>query len=209
MPTDWPSWPSPARSTGLGRSRTDKPDFGFFRRTSAELCAAILQPNEHNAAVLRQYLARIDDGRLKRAFAAAIETGEPKTSSGGKPFKRDNGLWKGLSSRANQPLQGLRRTLRDCRAGNSGAVGGRAIERVLFAPFRPGTAHIMVVRPVFPARPIPGRAEKRQHGAGDLAQQRNNSGGGERKFAACDAPREEMNAKRRAGWPAVSSSSDR
>ena len=55
------------------------------------------------------------------------------------------------------------------RAGNSGAVDGRAIKRVLFVPFRPGTAHIMVVRPVFPGRTVPGRAEKRQHGAGDLA----------------------------------------
>ena len=83
----------------LGPQQDGKPDFSFFRRTSAELCAAILQPNELNAAVLRQYLARIDDDRLKRAFAAAIETGEPKASSAGKPFKRDNGLWRGLSSR--------------------------------------------------------------------------------------------------------------
>ncbi len=87
----------------------DKPGFGFFRRTSAELCAAVLQPNELNAAVLRQCLARIDDGRLRRAFAAAIETGEPKTSSAGKPFKRDDSLWRGLSPRANQPVRGLRR----------------------------------------------------------------------------------------------------
>ena len=50
-----------------------KPAFGFFRRTSAELCAAILQPNELTPAVLRQYLARMEDDRLKRAFAAAIE----------------------------------------------------------------------------------------------------------------------------------------
>ena len=93
----------------LGPEHGDKPDFGFFRRTSAELCAAILQPNEHNAAVLRQYVARIDDGRLKRAFAAAIETGEPKMSSAGKPLKRDDGLWRGLSPRTNQPLRGSRR----------------------------------------------------------------------------------------------------
>ena len=94
----------------LGRAHGDKPDFGFFRRTSAELCAAILQPNELNTAVLRQYLARIEDGRLRRAFAAAIDTGEPKTtSSAGKPFKRDNGLWRGLSPRASQPVPRLRR----------------------------------------------------------------------------------------------------
>ena len=87
----------------------DPPEFGFFRRTSAELCAAVLQPNELNAAVLRQYLARIDNDRLQRAFAAAIEPGEPKTSSAGKPFKRDDGLWSGLSPRTDRPLRGLRR----------------------------------------------------------------------------------------------------
>ena len=43
-------------------------DFDFFRRTSAELCAAILQPNARASAILQQYLARIDDDRLKRAL---------------------------------------------------------------------------------------------------------------------------------------------
>ena len=82
--------------------RDDKPDFGFFRSTSAELCAAILQPNELTAAVLRQYLARIDDDRLKRAFAAAIETKQPTAPAVSKPAKRDNDLWKGLSARGNR-----------------------------------------------------------------------------------------------------------
>ena len=88
----------------LGPEQDGKPDFDFFRRTSAELCAAILQPNELTATVLRQYLARIDDDRLKRAFAAAIGADQPKVSSVGKPFKRDNGLWRGLSSRDDPRL---------------------------------------------------------------------------------------------------------
>jgi hypothetical protein len=75
--------------------------FGFFRRTSAELCAAILQPNEHSSTRLRQYLARIDDERLGRAFAAAIEADQSKVSSVGKPIRPDSGLWRGLSSREN------------------------------------------------------------------------------------------------------------
>lgn len=89
-----------------------KPDFDFFRRSSMELCAAILQPSERAAEVLRQYLARIDDDRLKRALAAAIEADQPKVSSAGKSsvgkssvdksFKRDNELWRGLPSRSNQ-----------------------------------------------------------------------------------------------------------
>ena len=79
-----------------------KPAFGFFRRTTAELCAAILQPNEHSSTLLRQFLARIDDDRLRRAFAAAIEADQPKVASTSKSIRRDTGLWRGLSTRDNQ-----------------------------------------------------------------------------------------------------------
>lgn len=88
----------------LGPERDGKPDFDFFRRSSAELCAAILQPDEFASAILRKYLARIDDDRLKRVFAATIGADEPKESSVSKSFKRNNGLWRGLSSRGNQQL---------------------------------------------------------------------------------------------------------
>jgi len=81
-----------------------KPDFSFFRRTSAELCAAILTPTELTPTVLRHYLARIDDDRLKHVFAATIEADQPKLSSIGKASKRDNGLRRGLSSRGNHQL---------------------------------------------------------------------------------------------------------
>jgi hypothetical protein len=87
----------------LAPERDGKPDFDFFRRTSGELCAAILRPNELTAAVLRRYLARIDDDRLKRVFSAAIEADQPKTPVS-KPLKRENGLWKGLSARGIPPL---------------------------------------------------------------------------------------------------------
>src|SRR5664279_4346570 len=88
----------------LGPRQDGKPDFSFFRRTSAELCATILQPNELTGALLRQYLARIDDDRLKRVFAATIDADRPKVSWVGKPFKRDRGLWIGLSSGGRRPL---------------------------------------------------------------------------------------------------------
>jgi hypothetical protein len=88
----------------LGPPHDSKPDFSFFHRTSAELCAAILTPNELSPTVLRQYLARIDDDRLKHVFAATIEADQPKLSSIGKPHKRDNGLWRGLSSGGNHQL---------------------------------------------------------------------------------------------------------
>jgi hypothetical protein len=87
----------------LGPGHDGKPDFGFFRRTSAELCATILQPNEFTPVVLRQYLVRIDDDRLKRVFAA-ICADEPKVSLVAKSRKRDNDPFRGLSPRGNQQL---------------------------------------------------------------------------------------------------------
>lgn len=85
-----------------GPGRDDKPEFSFFRRTSAELCAVILRPSELAAPVLHHYLARIDDDRLKRTFAAAIEIEQPKAPAVSKPARRDNGLWKGLSARSDR-----------------------------------------------------------------------------------------------------------
>ena len=86
----------------LHPARDGKPAFGFFRRTSAELCAAILQPNDHSSTLLRQFLARMDDERLRRVFAAAIEADQPKVASTSKSIRRDTGLWRGLSTRDNQ-----------------------------------------------------------------------------------------------------------
>jgi len=37
----------------LGSQHDGKPDFNFFRRTSAELCAALLRPNELGSTLLR------------------------------------------------------------------------------------------------------------------------------------------------------------
>jgi hypothetical protein len=86
----------------LGPQHDAKPDFGFFRRTSAELCAAILRPNELTSVVLRQYSSRIDGDRLKRVFAAAMEKAEEEADQPkSKPIKRGIGLWRGLSSRGD------------------------------------------------------------------------------------------------------------
>ena len=74
-------------------------DFEFFRRTSLEICVAILQPSERGSAVLQQYLARIEDDRLKRAIAAAVDAGQPTVAPARRPVGRGNDLWKGLSSR--------------------------------------------------------------------------------------------------------------
>lgn len=83
----------------LGPKQDIKPEFGFFRKTSAELCAAILRPDKLTATVLPQYLARIDDRRLKRVFAAVVEMDQPKTSLVSKSVKHNNDLWRGLPSR--------------------------------------------------------------------------------------------------------------
>ena len=82
------------------QSTAARPDFSFFRRTSAELCSSILEPNELASMVLRRHVAQIDDDRLKRALAATLELDRPKVSID-RSIKRDSDLWQGLASRNN------------------------------------------------------------------------------------------------------------
>jgi hypothetical protein len=61
----------------LGSRAEDQSAFKFFRRTSTELCSAILdKQNSMRSAILRLHLKRIDDCRLRRAFEAAIKFGD-------------------------------------------------------------------------------------------------------------------------------------
>ena len=83
----------------LGRQNGKARDFGFFRRSSAELCAAIVQRNKHSEAILQQFLGRIDDARAQRAFAAAVEIAQPAPSSIRRRPKSELDLWKGLPQR--------------------------------------------------------------------------------------------------------------
>lgn len=85
----------------LGEGRGEKRQFGFFRKTSRELCASILRRNQAAEATLRQYLAGIDDIKLKRVFAAAIAIEPPDTAAVKKRSRPENRLWQGLSSRGN------------------------------------------------------------------------------------------------------------
>ena len=84
----------------LGSRAEGRSTFKFFRRTSIELCRAILDKHNSKAsAVLRLHLNRIDDYRLKRAVEAAIEFGDASQiiKSAGKIRKRGSqDLWKGL-----------------------------------------------------------------------------------------------------------------
>lgn len=66
----------------------------FFRRTSGEVCKAIVATDDpKRAAVLKKHIARIDDPRLRRAFQAAVELEQdpPKASRTKRPD-----LWVGL-----------------------------------------------------------------------------------------------------------------
>ena len=84
----------------LGSRVKNRSAFKFFRRTSTELCNAILDKrNPKNGAVLHLHLKRIDDCRLRRAFEAAIEFGDtyrivPSVKKISKRDSRD--LWEGL-----------------------------------------------------------------------------------------------------------------
>ena len=53
----------------------------FFRRTTNELCETIIGNDPHRHAVLARHLARIDDPRLQRAFAAAVELQQPPSTN--------------------------------------------------------------------------------------------------------------------------------
>ena len=84
----------------LGSHAEEPPAFKFFRRTSIELCSAILDAqNSKKSAVLHLHLKRIDDCRLRRAFEAAIDFVDtcPVARDANKMRKRGaQDLWKGL-----------------------------------------------------------------------------------------------------------------
>ncbi len=160
----------------LGPEHEDKPDFGFFRRTSAGAM------RRHSAAerTQRRGLAAIPCADRRRPAAARFRRGHRNRRAedvfGRQTVQTRQRPLEGAFP-ANQPAApGVAQEVRACSTGNSGAVGGRTIERMLFVPFRPGTAHIVIVGPVFPARPVPGWAEKRQHRSGDAAQKDNQKG---------------------------------
>jgi hypothetical protein len=77
--------------------------FHFFRRTSEEVCRAIVVVEDSQSdGVLRRHLARIDDPRLRRAFQAAVGVCQKPERvlylAKGKERKHGD-LWKGLRTR--------------------------------------------------------------------------------------------------------------
>jgi hypothetical protein len=84
----------------LGRQHQAGEDFSFFRRTSAELCAAILRRQQYDDVALSRYLAQVDDAGLRRSLAAALEMPEPASNPARKRPGPNPDLWRGLPSRA-------------------------------------------------------------------------------------------------------------
>jgi hypothetical protein len=72
--------------------------FSFFRRTSIDLCNSLLRRHEAAEVTLRRFVMHIEDARLRRAFGAALEL-DPAPKVG--KSKSGNGLWRGLTSRAD------------------------------------------------------------------------------------------------------------
>jgi hypothetical protein len=67
----------------------------FFRRTSDEVCKAIITLDDPKRAdTLKKHLARIDDRRLRRAFQAAVDLEDPTLRNLKKA--RPSDLWSGL-----------------------------------------------------------------------------------------------------------------
>ncbi|NLS72315.1 hypothetical protein E3H11_26140 [Bradyrhizobium brasilense] len=73
--------------------------FHFFRRTTAELCAAISGQGADQDAVIRRFLAQIDNVRLKRAVEAAIARDRTPPKLVASRVKPGADLWRGLPSR--------------------------------------------------------------------------------------------------------------
>ena len=72
----------------------------FFRRTSQEVCAAIQAAGApQQTAVLQEYITRIADPRLRRAFASAISLQQPgpQRPSLKRARRKEADLWKGLA----------------------------------------------------------------------------------------------------------------
>jgi hypothetical protein len=84
----------------LGGPHDAERGFNFFRRTSAELCAAMLLRQDSDDAVLKRYLEQIDDTRLHQTMAAALGL-PPRKSPARKRVRSPPDLWKGLPSRAS------------------------------------------------------------------------------------------------------------
>jgi hypothetical protein len=77
--------------------RSELRTFDFFRRTSLELCRAIGEDaSPGRSAIIKRHLDRIENVRLRRAFAAAVDIESPQNAADStKPHRPQ--LWRGLA----------------------------------------------------------------------------------------------------------------
>jgi hypothetical protein len=85
-----------ANEIDRGGRHDEQRQFYFFRRASAELCAAILERRGTGDVNLRRFLDGIENARLKRALVGALELDSAAIVSKRKPH---DWLWRGLVSR--------------------------------------------------------------------------------------------------------------
>lgn len=93
----------------IGRPNGGEASFGYFRRTSTSLCAAIVRRSERDIELLRQYLASLEHVRLRQSFSAALEIEHQETGPARRRSRRELDLWKGLPSRAHPRNHSVRR----------------------------------------------------------------------------------------------------
>lgn len=74
--------------------------FGYFSRTSRDICDAITQSrNESSTTLLRQHASRIENQRLRLAFLSAVGLSEQCLTNQSRPGERrvkSTDLWRGL-----------------------------------------------------------------------------------------------------------------
>lgn len=87
-----------ARARELDRGgHLETPAFSFFSRTSAGLCHAVLADDAQSRAMLKTFLTKIGDCRLRRALEAALDYEPPPDRKPVRPQSRDH-LWRGLAA---------------------------------------------------------------------------------------------------------------
>lgn len=77
--------------------------FGFFRRSSTRVCAAVLAADRDSSEILRDFLQEIEVPRLRSAFAAAVEIADKPEPPAKRRREQKRDLFKGLPSRSACP----------------------------------------------------------------------------------------------------------
>ena len=85
----------------LGWQPQTREGFSFFRKTSADLCAAIVGRQSNDDIILNRYLTQVADASFRRSLAAALGLSQPSSKPERNRAGRNQDLWRGLPSRAD------------------------------------------------------------------------------------------------------------